>query len=118
MVLSLSTLASPTTLLRLNFLRKPPSLFSTLTTLRTNQLPLLKRSFAATLKRDADVVVLGIETSCDDTAAAVVSSNRRFPFVDYSFCVVRRLMICVCGVLGEKQRSNSEPSRVFSGTLN
>ncbi|XP_020220425.1 probable tRNA N6-adenosine threonylcarbamoyltransferase, mitochondrial [Cajanus cajan] len=74
MLLSLST-----TLSRLNFLRNPPSLFSTL---RTNQLP-FKSSFAASSRgisssasqRHCDAVVLGIETSCDDTAAAVVRSN-------------------------------------------
>ncbi|KAL2337516.1 hypothetical protein Fmac_011962 [Flemingia macrophylla] len=66
MLFSLST-----TLWRLNFVRNPPSLFATF---RRNQLPLFKSSFAAS-QRHGDVVVLGIETSCDDTAAAVVRSN-------------------------------------------
>ncbi|KAL2658463.1 hypothetical protein AAZV13_03G024500 [Glycine max] len=74
MVLSLSTLGFSSALSRLNFFPKPPpSLFSALTTFRRNQLP-LKSSLAAS-KRDGDVVVLGIETSCDDTAAAVVRSD-------------------------------------------
>ncbi|ESW06848.1 hypothetical protein PHAVU_010G081700 [Phaseolus vulgaris] len=81
MLLSLFTMASPSTLSRIKLLPKPPSLFSALTTLRRNQLP-LKSSFTASScatlsasKRHADVVVLGIETSCDDTAAAVVRSD-------------------------------------------
>lgn len=88
MLLSLFTMASPSTLSRIKLLPKPPSLFSALTTLRRNQLP-LKSSFSASSratssasKRHADVVVLGIETSCDDTAAAVVC-NLRLPFVNY-----------------------------------
>ncbi|TKY63712.1 tRNA N6-adenosine threonylcarbamoyltransferase [Spatholobus suberectus] len=74
-------LLSPSTLSRINFLSKPPSFCSALTTFRRNQLS-LNSSFAASFRgvssasqRDGDIVVLGIETSCDDTAAAVVRSN-------------------------------------------
>ncbi|KAK7390132.1 hypothetical protein VNO78_25431 [Psophocarpus tetragonolobus] len=77
MLLSLSTVVSPSSLSRLNFFPKPPSLFSALTTFRRkNQLPLKpsRRIFSAS-QRHGDVVVLGIETSCDDTAAAVVRSD-------------------------------------------
>ncbi|KAL3038353.1 hypothetical protein AAZX31_01G127800 [Glycine max] len=51
MLLSLSTLASPSTLSRLNFFPKPPSLFSALSTFRRNQLP-LKSSFTETVHRN------------------------------------------------------------------
>ncbi|QCE02943.1 probable tRNA N6-adenosine threonylcarbamoyltransferase, mitochondrial isoform X2 [Vigna unguiculata] len=81
MLLSLVTMASPSTLLRIKLLPKPPSLFCALTNLRRNQLP-LKSPFttsssttSSSSKRHDDVVVLGIETSCDDTAAAVVRSD-------------------------------------------
>ncbi|WVZ16766.1 hypothetical protein V8G54_009748 [Vigna mungo] len=84
-------MASPSTLSRIKLLLKPPSLFSALTNLRRNQLP-LKSAFttssspiSSSSKRHADVVVLGIETSCDDTAAAVVC-NPRLPFVNYFPC--------------------------------
>ncbi|KAK7349645.1 hypothetical protein VNO77_07168 [Canavalia gladiata] len=76
MLHSLSTMAVPSTLSRLNFLPKP-SLFTALTTFRRNQFP-RKCSFATSCRaseRDGELVVLGIETSCDDTAAAVVRSN-------------------------------------------
>lgn len=123
MLLSLFTMASPSTLSRIKLLPKPPSLFSALTTLRRNQLP-LKSSFTASScatlsasKRHADVVVLGIETSCDDTAAAVVC-NLRLPFLNYFPCdgLLCRLMVSVCGI-GEKRRWDSEPSGVISGTV-
>ncbi|XP_014514497.1 probable tRNA N6-adenosine threonylcarbamoyltransferase, mitochondrial isoform X1 [Vigna radiata var. radiata] len=81
MLLSLVTMASPSTLSRIKLLLKPPSLFSAFTNLRRSQLP-LKSAFttsssaiSSSSKRHADVVVLGIETSCDDTAAAVVRSD-------------------------------------------
>lgn len=123
MLLSLVTMASPSTLLRIKLLPKPPSLFSALTNLRRNQLP-LKSPFTtsssttySSSKRHDDVVVLGIETSCDDTAAAVVC-NPRLPFVNYFPCdgLVCRLMVSVCGI-GEKRRWDSEPSGVISGTV-
>ncbi|CAL0324577.1 unnamed protein product [Lupinus luteus] len=71
---------------RLNFLPKP-SLFTALSIFRTIHLPLpssptprsshntLSAAAAAAAKCDADLIVLGIETSCDDTAAAVVRSS-------------------------------------------
>ncbi|XP_061355912.1 probable tRNA N6-adenosine threonylcarbamoyltransferase, mitochondrial [Gastrolobium bilobum] len=82
-------MAVPSTFSRLNFFPKP-SLFTALTNFRRNQLPpnwpfatVSSRTFSSiacsssnrTPKRDGDLVVLGIETSCDDTAAAVVRSN-------------------------------------------
>ncbi|BAT97730.1 hypothetical protein VIGAN_09126100 [Vigna angularis var. angularis] len=81
MPLSLVTMASPLTLSRIKLLLNPPSLFSALTNLRRNQLPLKSpfttssSAISSSSKRHADVVVLGIETSCDDTAAAVVRSD-------------------------------------------
>ncbi|BAU03046.1 hypothetical protein VIGAN_UM004400 [Vigna angularis var. angularis] len=81
MPLSLVTMASPLTLSRIKLLLNPPSLFSALTNLRRNQLPLKSpfttssNAISSSSKRHADVVVLGIETSCDDTAAAVVRSD-------------------------------------------
>jgi len=105
---------------RLNFFPKPPpSLLSALTTFRRNQLPL--KSSLATLKRDGDVVVLGIETSCDDTTAVVVS-NLSFAFFHsfLFFCVwwfgLSFNGFCVC-CIGEKWRWNSQPSSVFSGMV-
>ncbi|XP_027336286.1 probable tRNA N6-adenosine threonylcarbamoyltransferase, mitochondrial [Abrus precatorius] len=75
MLLSLSTIWAPSTLSRLNFLPKP-SLFTALTTFRRNQfLPKCSSALNPASKRDGNFVVLGIETSCDDTAAAVVRSN-------------------------------------------
>ncbi|CAJ1949782.1 unnamed protein product [Sphenostylis stenocarpa] len=74
-------MGSPSTFSRLNLFPKPRSLFSALTTLRRNQLPFNSsftapsRATSSASKRDGDVVVLGIETSCDDTAAAVVRSD-------------------------------------------
>ncbi|KAG2380520.1 tRNA N6-adenosine threonylcarbamoyltransferase [Vigna angularis] len=74
-------MASPLTLSRIKLLLNPPSLFSALTNLRRNQLPLKSpfttssSAISSSSKRHADVVVLGIETSCDDTAAAVVRSD-------------------------------------------
>ncbi|XP_004506529.1 probable tRNA N6-adenosine threonylcarbamoyltransferase, mitochondrial [Cicer arietinum] len=76
MLLFLSTIAVPS-ISRVNLLAKP----SFFTTLRRFQLPhkYSTRSVSCvhnrTSKRDGDVVVLGIETSCDDTAAAVVRSD-------------------------------------------
>lgn len=76
MLLFLSTMAIPT-ISRVNFFPKP-SLF---TSLRRIHLPHKHstRSFSSvhnrTPKRDGDIVVLGIETSCDDTAAAIVRSD-------------------------------------------
>jgi len=83
MRLFLSTMAIPT-ISRVNFIPKP-SLF---TSLRRIHLPHKHstRSFSSvhnrTPKRDGDIVVLGIETSCDDTAAAVVGFH--FCFNNFS----------------------------------
>ncbi|KAK2379284.1 putative tRNA N6-adenosine threonylcarbamoyltransferase, mitochondrial [Trifolium repens] len=76
MLLFLSTMAIPT-ISRVKFLPKP-LLF---TSLRKIQFPhkYSTRTVSCiqnqTPKRDGDIVVLGIETSCDDTAAAVVRSD-------------------------------------------
>lgn len=109
--LSLSTMAAPSTFSRLNFLPKP-SLFTALTNFHRNKLPLkwplpsssrYNSSYNTvsatklrnqTPKRDGDLIVLGIETSCDDTAAAVVSNY-------YNLCIY--LLICdylVCRFMG------------------
>ncbi|CAK8572751.1 unnamed protein product [Lathyrus sativus] len=82
MLLFLSTIAVPS-ISRVKFLPKP-SLF-TFTSLRRIRLPhkhsprtvscVANELHNRTPKRDGDLVVLGIETSCDDTAAAVVRSD-------------------------------------------
>ncbi|XP_058729290.1 probable tRNA N6-adenosine threonylcarbamoyltransferase, mitochondrial [Vicia villosa] len=82
MLLSLSTIALPS-ISRVKFLPKP-SLFRS-TILRRIQLPhkhstrtvscVANERHSQTPKRHGDLVVLGIETSCDDTAVAVVRSD-------------------------------------------
>ncbi|CAI8600754.1 unnamed protein product [Vicia faba] len=82
MLLFLSTIALPS-ISRVKFLSKP-SLF-TFTSLRRIQLPhkhstrtvscVANELHNRTPKREGDLVVLGIETSCDDTAVAVVRSD-------------------------------------------
>lgn len=119
MLLFLSTMAIPT-ISRVNFFPKP-SLF---TSLRRIHLPHKHstRSFSSvhnrTPKRDGDIVVLGIETSCDDTAAAIVSFHFSyflvFFFLRYDFAY--RLFYLFIFGLGEKWRWNFEPSDIFSGT--
>lgn len=102
MLLFLSTIAVPS-ISRVNLLAKP----SFFTTLRRFQLPhkYSTRSVSCvhnrTSKRDGDVVVLGIETSCDDTAAAVVSIQ----FLKYFLCGVMdcRLMVFVVQVRSDGQ---------------
>ncbi|KAE9610752.1 hypothetical protein Lal_00021192 [Lupinus albus] len=61
---------------RLNFIPKP-SLFTALSNFRRIHLPLHSYNTlsAPPPKSHGDLIVLGIETSCDDTAAAVVRSN-------------------------------------------
>ncbi|XP_057455372.1 probable tRNA N6-adenosine threonylcarbamoyltransferase, mitochondrial isoform X1 [Lotus japonicus] len=74
MLLSLSTMAVPSTLSRL-ILHPKPSLFTAFRSRKHSLLPPKCLSAASSLNRDGDLVVLGIETSCDDTAAAVVRSD-------------------------------------------
>jgi len=81
---------------------------------------------------DDDFIVLGIETSCDDTAAAVVSCRRiliPLLWLYYGYLIVCDFVVSLMGfgwflclvffrgVLGEKQWGDSQPSCVFSGIM-
>ncbi|KAI5445984.1 glutamated carboxypeptidase, variant 6 [Lathyrus oleraceus] len=101
MLLFLSTIAVPS-ISRVKFLPKP-SLF-TFTSLRRIQLPhnhstrtvscVTNELHNRTPKRDGDLVVLGIETSCDDTAVAVVRSDGEI----LSQVVSSQVWYCICSV--------------------
>lgn len=142
-------MALSSTLSRLNLIPRP-WLPYTVTTLRALKLkphkpqvlrpmwaPLTLSSFSVSAQihrpQDDNLVVLGIETSCDDTAAAVVCHPNFVSFTlalwwvfhCFWFCAVFNgfwLFLCVSmffggGVLGEEQWWDSQPSCVFSGIL-
>jgi hypothetical protein len=81
---------------------------------------------------DDDFIVLGIETSCDDTAAAVVSCRRiliPLLWLYHGYLIVWSFVVSLMGfgwflclvffrgVLGEEQWGDSQPSCVFSGIM-
>ena len=83
----------------------------------------LSKSSNETLGSQDDLVVLGIETSCDDTAAAIVSSHSCFFLFELFHCGVWLFVLFIGKliswvlffILGEKQWWYSQPSCVFSG---
>ena len=142
-------MALSSTLSRLNLIPRP-WLPYTVTTLRALKLkphkpqllrpmwaPLTLSSFSVSAQihrpQDDNLVVLGIETSCDDTAAAVVCHPNFISFTLAFWWVFHCFWFCAVfngfwlffvfstffggGVLGEEQWWDSQPSCVFSGII-